>query len=223
MTIGCFTPGGPLIKSCKFNKAVSSYFYQYMNEVFSILKDITSKRRNIKPQQMNGVKIPDDQVLAILALADFAPTHGITEPWRFVVYSGKKVTEFCQHHATMYREHTTPEKFEHAKYDKLLHMGDNASHIIIAIMQRGNLPKIPAWEEKAATACAVSNMLLGATALDIASYWGSGGMVQHQSMKTYLGLKEEDFVMGVLYFGYSEKQPGMVRHVPLEEKVKWIK
>jgi hypothetical protein len=41
--------------------------------------------------------------------------------------------------------------------------------VIIAIMKRGNLPKIPAFEEMAATSCAVQNLLLGATALDMAT------------------------------------------------------
>src|SRR5215510_9218267 len=126
-----------------------------MNDRFEIIADNIKNRRSTKPAKMNGKKIPDDQVRELLKLANWAPTHGRTEPWRFIVYSGDKVKEFCFRHAELYKAHVPPEKFEQATYDKQLHNGDLASHLIIAIMQRGDLPKIPALEEIAATAIAI--------------------------------------------------------------------
>ncbi len=172
---------------------------------------------------MNGQRIPDEQVKQLLELADWAPTHGHTEPWRFKVYAGEKATEFCLAHANLYKQHTDPEKYLEEKYEKLLHMGDKASHIIVAYMQRGNLPKIPVLEEIAATSCSIQNMLLGAAALGIASYWGSGGMAYHPAMKEMLHLREEDMVLGILYLGYSDAPtPEGKRTVPLAEKVEWM-
>ena len=89
-------------------------------------------------------------------------------------------------------------------------------------MHRGNLPKIPAFEEMAATACAIQNLLLGATTFNIASYWGTGGMILKPAMKQFLNLRVEDEVLGVLYLGYADEQPKGVRKTPLTEKVKWI-
>src|SRR4029434_8097695 len=140
-----------------------------------IIADIIKNRRSVKPVKMNGKKIPDEQVRELLKLANWAPTHGRTEPWRFIVYSGNNVKQFCHQHAELYKAHTPVEKFEQANYDKHLHNGDLASHIIIAIMQRGDLPKIPALEEMAATAIAIQNILLGATAAGIASFWRACG------------------------------------------------
>ena len=159
----------------------------------------------------------------MLALADWAPTHGLTEPWRFKVYAGSTIQEFCLAHAELYKQRTNPEKYLQEKYEKLLHMGDQASHVIVAYMQRGNLPKIPALEEIAATSCAIQNLLLGASALGIASYWGSGGMAYHPAMKEMLHLREEDVVLGILYLGYSDIPASEgKRLVPLEEKVEWM-
>ena len=171
---------------------------------------------------MNGRQVPDEQVWQLLALADWAPTHGHTEPWRFKVYAGAKVREFCEAHAALYKQEMPPDKYQQDKYNKLQHMGDKASHVLVAVMQRGSLPKIPALEEIAATACAVQNLLLGAAALDLAAYWGSGGMAYHPAMKTMLQLREEDVVLGILYLGYSDKStPKGKRMIPLEEKVEW--
>ncbi|WP_347158181.1 nitroreductase family protein [Pontibacter chitinilyticus] len=193
-----------------------------MNELFQSIKQVIETRRTTKPPLMNGQHIPDEQVKQLLALADWAPTHGHTEPWRFHVYAGSKAQAFCLSHAELYKQQTAPERFLEVNYEKLLHMGDKASHILVAYMRRGDLPKIPPLEEIAATACAIQNLLLGAAALGLASYWGSGGMAYHPSMKEMLQLREEDVVLGILYLGYAESPTGPgKRHVPLEEKVAW--
>ncbi|WP_187261997.1 nitroreductase family protein [Pontibacter beigongshangensis] len=194
-----------------------------MSDTFLEIAQVIRNRRTIKPAQMNGQQIPDEQVKQLLQLADWAPTHGHTEPWRFRVYTGKKVKDFCQAHADLYKSNTREEDYQLFKYEKLLHMGDGASHLIVAYMQRGDLPKIPALEEIAATSCAIQNVLLGATALGIASYWGSGGMAYKPAMKEYLQLGEEDLVLGILYLGYTDKPaPTGKRTVALEEKVQWM-
>ncbi|WP_299988551.1 nitroreductase [uncultured Pontibacter sp.] len=194
-----------------------------MDTSFSEISNIIRNRRTTKPGKMNGQRIPDEQVEKLLELADWAPTHGHTEPWRFKVYAGDKVQDFCQDHAELYKKHTQQEQYLQEKYDKLLHMGDKASHVIVAYMQRGNLPKIPALEEIAATSCAIQNLLLGATALGIASYWGSGGMAYRPPMKELLQLREEDVVLGILYLGYADAiATEGKRIVPLEEKVVWM-
>jgi nitroreductase len=192
-----------------------------MNHLFSALSQVITSRRTVKPQAMNARPIDNDLIKQVLILADFAPTHGLTEPWRFVVFDFEKRLDFCRQHAELYRMNTSEEKFEQAKYEKLLHMGDLASHIVIAIMKRGSLEKIPVWEEEAATAVAIQNVLLGATALGIASYWGSGGMARKKEMKHWLGLEEEDAVIGILYFGYAEKTPKFQRNIPFSEKLNW--
>jgi len=192
-----------------------------MNNLFSCISEVIKNRRSIKPAKMNGKKIPDEQVNQLLQLANWAPTHGRTEPWRFFVYAGDKVKEFCYQHAELYKALTPSAKFEQAIYDKQLHYGDLASHLIIAIMQRGNSPKIPVLEEIAATAAAIQNILLGVSATGIAGFWSTSGMTHHPVMKVFLELKKEDVVMGMLYLGYSDEQPEGKRQTTMEEKVVW--
>ncbi|OKL40296.1 nitroreductase family protein [Pontibacter flavimaris] len=195
-----------------------------MNALFQSIKQVIETRRTTKPPKMNGQRIPDAQITQLLQLADWAPTHGHTEPWRFIVYADDALKTFCQNHADLYRQNTPEEKFLSEKYEKLLHMGDKASHILVAYMRRGELPKIPELEEIAATSCAIQNLLLGASALGMASYWGSGGMAYHPSMKKHLQLREQDVVLGILYLGYAEDAAYQgKRKVPLQEKVTWVK
>ena len=190
-----------------------------MTSEFTTIATIIQNRRTIKPFMMNGHKIPNGHIAALLELADWAPTHGYTEPWRFVVY--ETPFDFCSAHANLYKENTPVAEFNEGVFNNLLQQGDKASHVVIAIMKRGNLPKIPAFEEMAATSCAVQNLLLGATALNMASYWGTGGMALKQSMRDYLGLGDEDQVIGILYLGYADEHPAGKRTIPLEEKITW--
>jgi len=191
-------------------------------EKFNVLKAIISERRSIKPAVFNGKRIEDHEIRQLLELANWAPTHGFTEPWRFVVYSGETVQQFCHQHAELYRQGTPPEKFNAGKYEKQKHNGDLASHVIIVYMQRGDNSNITELEEICATAAAAQNILLGAEALGIAALWSTGGMVMHPPMKTWLGLREEDIVVGMLYMGYSDEPARPGRRGAVDTKTTWI-
>ena len=191
-------------------------------EKFNVLEGIITGRRSIKPAVFNGKKIADHQIRQLLDLANWAPTHGFTEPWRFIVYSGEAVQQFSHRHAGLYRQGTTPEKFNAGKYEKQKHNGDNASHLILVYMQRGDNSNITVLEEICATAAAVQNILLGAEALGIAVLWSTGGMVMHSLMKTSLGLREEDIIIGQLFLGYTDEPSKPGRRVPVETKTTWI-
>jgi len=172
---------------------------------------------------MNGQVIPDETVNELLALADWAPTHGRTEPWRFFVYGGQALKDFGATHADLYWDHTAEDKRQEATKEKLLHNVDNASHLVIAIMKRGENPKIPQLEEVASASASVQNVLLGATALGISSFWSTGGMAHTHALKDHLQLAAEDIVMGLIYLGYTDEPAKEgVRNTAIGEKVKWM-
>jgi nitroreductase len=188
---------------------------------FDILKEIITTRRTIVPEVMNGKFIPEALMDEILAAANWAPSHGLTEPWRFVVFGPDQKDAFKQYHADLYKK-VSSEKGEFIKvnYEKIRNRAQNASHVIALVMKRGDNPKIPEIEEIAATAAAVQNILLTAHAHGVACYWGSGGMTYHLEMKKFLGFEEQDKVMGLLFFGYtSEEHPKGKRRTEMDAKI----
>lgn len=189
---------------------------------FNVLQELVENRRSTKPALLNGKKIDDQQIRDLLALANWAPTHARTEPWRFVVFSGNAIGKFSADHAALYKAHTPEDKYTDAKYEGLLHTADNASHVVAVYMKRLPEAKIPVTEDIAAVAAAVQNILLGAQALGIAVLWSTGGMTHHPSMKNYLGLGEQDVMMGLLYMGYTDEpaKEGK-RNSSAEEKTQW--
>lgn len=186
------------------------------------IETIIQNRRSVKPQAYNGKIIEPASIDKLLRAADWAPTHGLTEPWRFIIFDGKGIQRFCQDHADLYKHNTEPDRFMQASYDKLKNQGNNASHIIAVFSKRGPKANITELEEICATAAAIQNMLLAAEALGIASFWSTGGQTLKPAMKTYFQLREEDQMIGLLYLGYTDQQnPEGRRLTPLEEKVMW--
>lgn len=190
-----------------------------------MLKAIISRRRTVKPENFNGQLITDELIDELLGAANWAPTHGQTEPWRFIVFAGKEgVKAFGKLHADLYQQETAPEQFLQKKYDTLLHKPDLSSHVIVAAMKRGDKDNIPEQEELAATACAVQNMLLTAGTCGLAAYWGTGGMCYHPALKNALGFGENDRIMGFLYLGYTDQpHPEGFRNSGIEEKVRYVR
>jgi nitroreductase len=192
-----------------------------MDNTFLTVAENIKNRRTVKPAMMNGHKAPNGHIAALLELADWAPTHGFTEPWRFIVYENPE--QFCADHAEVYKKSVSAEDFNETAYNNLKTLGNKVSHVIISVMQRGDLPKIPPFEEVAAVSSAIQNILLGATALNMASFWSTGGAILKPAFKEFLNLRDEDNVLGVLYLGYADQYPEGKRTIPLEDKVKWVK
>jgi len=194
-----------------------------INNSFEQLAEIIKNRRSVGWSKMNGQIISDEMIDRMLALADWAPTHGRTEPWRFFVYRGAALKQFGKTHADLYWQHTAPDVRQEATHEKLMHNVDNASHLVIAVMKRGENVKIPQLEEVAATSAAIQNILLGATALGISSFWSTGGMTHTHAMKDHLGLAAEDIIMGLIFLGYTDEPAKEgVRKIGINEKVAWI-
>ena len=193
------------------------------NSTFEQLATIIRNRRSVSWSKMNGQVIPDEKVKQLLALADWAPTHGRTEPWRFFVYRGEALKQFGKTHADLYWLHTAEDKRQEATFEKLLHNADKASHLLIAVMKRGENVKIPQLEEVAAASAAVQNVLLGATAMGISSFWSTGGMTHNPALKAHLGLSDDDIILGMVFLGYTDEPTKEgVRNKPIDEKVSWI-
>ncbi len=181
-------------------------------------------RRSVFTRGYSDQPVDRADVEQILANAHWAPTHGRTEPWHFVVISGSAREAFGKAHAKMYKRHTPEADFKEAKYQKLARRPTECSHLIAVCMKRGNNPRIPVLEETNSVACAVQNMYLTTLALGLVGYWTTGGMTYHPAMKAHFGLGEEDQFMGFFMLAKpkdSEFYPKGLRKEGWEEKVEW--
>ena len=184
---------------------------------FDTIKDIINHRRAVFPVSYNDREIPKELLVELLACADAAPTHKRTQPWRFVVFRGQGLQRLADQLAELYQAHTPAEQFLQKKLDatreKVLRSG-----AVIAIVAAYS-GAVPQWEELAATACAVQNLWLAASAAGIGGYWSSPGSIKH--IGDFLGLAANEECLGFFYMGYHDESPRMPSRKLLEEKIRW--
>jgi nitroreductase len=180
------------------------------------------QRRSVYPENYTGERVADELIWEMLENANWAPTHKLTEPWRFHVFCGEGLKKIFGMMAEIYKESTKPEAFKSAKYEKFFSLPSQVSHLIAIGMKREDAESLPEFEEVAAVACAVQNMMLSATVYGLGSYWSTGGGIQNPKMKTFLELGEKDRCLGFLYVGIPKGNLPEGKRKPIQEKIKWI-
>lgn len=180
-------------------------------------------RRSIYPPQYSGETVPDEVINEMLENANWAPTHGLTEPWSFVVFKGEGIKQLATFQSELYKAKSTAVgNFDETKFKKLATKPLLASHIISIGMKRELKQRFPEVEEVEAVACAVQNMYLTATAHQVGCYWGSGGVTYYEEAKPFFDLGENDRLLGFLYLGVPKGDWPEGRRKPIAEKVKWV-
>lgn len=61
-----------------------------MEQTVDVINHIIRTRRSIFPPSYIQKEIPQEILENILENANYAPTHKRTEPWRFIVFRGRK-------------------------------------------------------------------------------------------------------------------------------------
>jgi nitroreductase len=179
-------------------------------------------RRSVFPKQFEeGRQVPQELVRQILENATWAPTHGITEPWHFVVFSGNGLKKLADFQSELYKA-TAGAKFKEDKYQNLKNNPLKASHVIALCMRRDPTGKIPEIEEIEAVAAAVQNIYLSVTVYGLGGYWTTGGITYAEEAKSFFGLGEEDKLLGFFYLGYVAIPSPAGKRKPVDEKLKWV-
>lgn len=183
---------------------------------------LIAHRRSIKPIDMDSEKeITAELWDTLFECANWAPNHGHTEPWRFIVYSGEARNEIAAALQNAYKTDTPKGEFRPEKHEK---MGQNplySNAVVAIVMKRGDNPKIPAIEEIEAVACAVQNFHLAAASTGLGVFWSSPTVSYSHTFAQELALTEGEQCLGVLYVGWpkeGKEWPKSVRK-PANDKV----
>lgn len=193
-----------------------------MNDALTYLKKIIAERRTVKPDTFTGDLIDDHFINQILEQANWAPTHGYTEPWRFVVYKGDALKKLGLFLADYNQPDKEAEDFNAVRYERLAKRPTLASHVIGIAMKPGSNPKIPEIEEVSAVSMAVQNMWLMSHALGLAGYWSTGSVAFSDELRAFMGFDESHQSLGLFYLGKPGKpNPSGRRISDISTKVRW--
>ncbi|TWU26576.1 putative NAD(P)H nitroreductase YdjA [Novipirellula galeiformis] len=190
-----------------------------MLSVSQVIRD----RRTIKPTQYSNRDVDEKIVYELLENANWAPTHGMTEPWRFTVFSGDARNRLAEFMTDTYKSLTTEETFKQKKYDGMRENAIGAPVVIAIGMKRQASEKISLLDELLAVACAVQNMHLTATAHGLGGFWSTNLVATSIPMRDFIGLGENDQALGLFYLGYPKGDWPESSRGAMADKVRWVR
>lgn len=188
----------------------------------SEINELIRNRRTIYPEQYSDRQVHREQLEVILNNAQWAPTHGNTQPWRFKVFTDVARQRLSDFLAKTYLELTPADQQNDAKLAKMLKRPMLASAVIAVCMERQPEEKILEIEEIEAVACAVQNMHLTCTAYGLGGFWSTPKFIYHPKMNAFLGLNEKDKCLGLFYIGYPSIEWPTAHRKPLEYHSEWF-
>ena len=196
-----------------------------MNDVPNFER-IVETRRSVYPKDYIPGRLDDGIVRRMLELADRAPTHKRTEPWRFTVFTGEGLKKLAEFQANCYKKVTQVDgTFKEDRFQNLLVKPFESSHIIAVGMKRDPTESVPEWEELGAVFCAIENIYLAATAYGVGCYLSTGGITNFEEAKEFFGLGPQDKLCGFIHLGRTaiyESELPVSKRKPLSEKMNWI-
>lgn len=178
-------------------------------------------RRTIYPKDYTDRAVHREIVERVLTNATFAPTHGMTQPWRFTVFIGPARERLSNFLGEQYRAATPPEKFLQRKYENLTQRPLQSSVVIGIGMVHDPAGKITLEDELLAMACAVQNMQLTCTAYGLGSFWATGKVLIGDAMRDMLGLGSNGRALGLLFMGYPAIEWPKGYRKPIDQLVTW--
>lgn len=191
----------------------------------AVVEQVIVNRRTVQAAYFDtNATVPKETIDRLLEAANWAPTHGRTEPWRFVIFQDESARRALgEKDAAIYKSITKPEAFSEKKFQKKINAKLQSSVVIVICMKRQESKKIPLEEEQMAVACAVQNMHLLGSALGLGCCWLSGATVRTDEMKEYLKLESpEDQCLGFFCVGVPDPNKVLPKNQrkPIEEKVR---
>ena len=171
--------------------------------------------------------VPEALILQALEAANWAPSHGETEPWRFTVYTGEGRRALGEAFGAAYRADTEPSSsFKEASFQAQQERVWAAPVWISlglepALRPDGSL-KMGLEEEGLALACAVQNLHLVANAQGLAGMWLSQGVLVLPDVGQFVGLTApHSRLFGFFVLGWPNIAWPEGERRPLAEKLRW--
>ena len=188
----------------------------------SEITELIKSRRTIYPEQFSDRKVHKEQIELLLNNAQWAPTHGNTQPWRFKVFTEDGLQKLSDFLGKTYLKLIPKEDQNDLKLAKLITRPLKSSVVIAVCMERQKEEKILEIEEIQGVACAIQNLHLSCTAYGLGGFWSTPKLIYSDEMNDFLKLNPKDKCLGLFYIGYPAIEWPKAHRKPLEYTTEWI-
>ena len=155
----------------------------------------------------------------MLTAAVRAPDHGMLAPWRFIVLQGdsRAILGSAMRAALQSR---MPEADAEA-LDREASKAWRSPLLIVVVAEPKSHPKVPEVEQLFAVGAAIQNLWLAAHSMGYGAAWKTGSHAYDAGVKSALGLRAEDHVVGFLHVGRpTSKAP--IRPAEFAARTTWL-
>lgn|SRR5690606_4024755 len=176
-----------------------------------------ARRRAIYPDKFNAQPITREEVGELLEAARYAPTHKLTEPWRFHVILGQAKNNV----AAQVREYVENRTGDPEKGLRMKEKFDQSQIVIVVAFQRDARERLPEWEEIASTAMAVQNIWIYADSLGMGGYWSTGAPAV-EALTRIVDLQDGEKVLGLFFLGRHDHIPRTRPSKSVDQFTTWM-
>lgn len=155
-------------------------------------------------------KVPAALVRDAIEAATWAPNHHVTEPWHFYLL-GAETIERC---LDLCRDLVTAKKGPEAGRFKRQSWSEKPGWLVVTCKRSAD--PLREREDYAACSAAVQNLLLYLWQADVGSKWTTGAITRDPRFADIVGFGEDEFVVGLIWYGYPKLTPTQARR-PLDE------
>ena len=166
-------------------------------EIAHIIDDIIRARRTSMLVDKER-PVPHELIEELCELASWAPNHKRTWPWRFTAITGPAQLRFGDTVA----EAMATFGDEPAKVDKARTKYARTPAVVVVGSTAGD-SELRAAENRDATAAAIQNFMLAATARGLATYWGSCPKGANDPVAQFCGFEPDTAVVCIMYLGWA--------------------
>lgn len=180
--------------------------------------DAIKNRHSI--DQVKKDELPRDLIQKLLDAGNQAPNHYKVRPWRFIVLTGKARNNLGDVMAASFADRnpaTPPEGL-----DKTRALPLRAPLLIAVGVDKPNEAKVLEVENISAASAACQNILLAAHGLGLGAKWRTGDWARDAKVKKFLGLAEDQHIVGFLYIGYPASETQPLLRPAVEDRVVWM-
>lgn len=188
---------------------------------FAQVADAISSRRTVK--HFYGQALERDQLEHLLELACWAPNHRLSNPWRFAVLEQPAIARLSTFLLAEPAIASVPDPAKGAaKLAKLLERLPSLGAMIQVCWVRAADPAID-LEDHAAASAAVQNLLIGANAMGVGSFWSTNPALSHPSTLRWCGFDPaSQGFLGSIWLGIAREQPEPPPRRALAEVTRWL-
>lgn len=185
------------------------------------VEHIIKIRRAVYPNMYTGKKISKKLIEKALENANYAPTHKLTQPWVFKIYSGVSKKNLAKEMVRLYKKEMRDKNITISRIKKIIQKCEKSDYIICICINRSPSKIIPEWEEIASVAMAVQNIWLTCASKDIGCYWSSPSYIN--KINNFLKLNPNEKCMGFFYMGhYKHSNIKPPTRISIKEKIEWL-